>query len=126
MSAVIWIVTGLVAAVFLFAGVAKLSRDEAALQAGGMTFVEDFSSHAIKAIGILEVSAAVGLILPGITGIAPVLVPLSALGLAGVMVGATVVHIRRNEYSKLPPILALLALSLFVAFGRLGPAPLGS
>ncbi|MDQ7993862.1 MAG: DoxX family protein [Propionicimonas sp.] len=126
MSAVVWIVTGLLAAVFLFAGVAKLSRNHAALHAGGLTFVEDFSQAAIKGIGVLEVLAAAGLILPGLTGVAPLLVPLSALGLAAVMVGAIVVHIRRNEYSKLGPILALLSLSMFVAFGRLGPVPFGS
>ena len=122
MSAVVWIVTGLLAAVFLFAGAAKLTRSSTTLHAGGMTFVEDFDDLAIKGIGALEVVAAIGLILPGLTGIAPVLVPLSALGLAGIMVGAIVVHIRRNEYAKLGLILALLALSMFVAFGRLGPA----
>jgi len=121
-SAVVWIVTGLLAAVFLFAGAAMLTRNLTTLHAGGLTFVEDFSGPAIRGIGALEVVAAIGLILPGITGIAPVLVPLSALGLAAVMVGAIVVHIRRNEYARLGPILALLALAMFVAFGRLGPA----
>jgi len=121
-SAVVWIVTGLLAAVFLFAGAAKLTRNATTLHAGGMTFVEDLSRPAVKGIGALEVVAALGLILPGLTGIVPVLVPLSALALGAVMVGAIVVHIRRNEYAKLAPILALLALSLFVAFGRLGPA----
>jgi hypothetical protein len=46
-----------------------------------MTFMEDFTDGPIKAIGALEGLAAVGLILPGITGIAPVLVPLAAIGL---------------------------------------------
>lgn len=121
-----WIVTGVLAAIFLFAGFAKLSRNQADLYHGGLTFVEDFDHGVIKIIGGIEVAGALGLILPGLTGIAPVLVPLSALGLAILMVGAIIVHVRRNEYSKLGINLVLLALALFVAFGRLGPVPLGS
>ena len=62
-----------------------------------MGWVEDFSGGTVKAIGALEVLAAIGLILPWWTGIAPVLTPLAALGLAAIMVGAVITHVRRKE-----------------------------
>lgn len=126
MSAVVWIVTGLLAAIFLFSGGAKLGKSRDELHAGGLTFVEDFNETPIRLIGALEVAGALGLVLPGLTSVAPFLVPLSALGLGIVMVVAMTVHVRRNEYSKLGLNLVLLALSMFVAFGRLGPVPLDS
>lgn len=126
MSAVVWIVTGLLAAIFLFSGCAKLGKTRDELHAGGLTFVEDFNEAPIRMIGLLEVVGALGLVLPGLTSIAPVLVPLSALGLGLVMVAAMTVHVRRNEYSRLGLNLVLLALAMFVAFGRLGPVPLES
>jgi uncharacterized membrane protein YphA (DoxX/SURF4 family) len=55
----------------------------------------------IKLIGALELLAAIGLILPAVLDIAPVLVPLAATGLAVTMVGAAIVHIRRKEYPML-------------------------
>ena len=125
MSAVVWVVTGLLAAIFLFSGAAKLSRTRERLHADGLTFVEDLDDVAIRTIGIIEVVGALGLVLPGLTSIATGLVPLSALGLAAVMVLAIALHVRRNEYSRLGTNLVLLALAMFVAFGRLGPAPLG-
>jgi len=51
-------------------------------------WAEDFSDRSVKAIGALEVLAAVGLVLPAALDIAPVLVPLAALGLVIIMVGA--------------------------------------
>jgi hypothetical protein len=62
----------------LMAGFMKLANPREEL-INKMTFMEDFTDGPIKAIGALEVLAAVGLILPGITGIAPVLVPLAAI-----------------------------------------------
>jgi hypothetical protein len=60
------------------------------------------------------------LILPAVTGIAPILVPLAATGLAITMVLAIVVHLRRGEAKVIAPNLVLLALAVFVAWGRFG------
>jgi hypothetical protein len=65
------------------------------------------------------VAGATGLILPGVTKIATVLVPIAATGLAVTMVLATVVHLRRHENVAVN--LVLLALAVFVAWGRFGP-----
>jgi hypothetical protein len=48
-------------------------------------------------------------------------VPLAATGLALVMVGAAVVHARRKENQMIVANVVLLALAVFVAWGRFGP-----
>jgi hypothetical protein len=75
----------------------------------------------VRAIGALEVLAAVGLILPALLGIAPVLVPLAALGLVILMAGAAITHVKRGEPSVLPINAVLLILAAIVAWGRFGP-----
>ena len=93
----LWIVNAILALVFLAAGATKLSRSRAALAASGMAWTADASDGAVKAVGAVEVLGAIGLIAPLATGIAPVLAPLAAAGLALTMVGAVVVHVRRGE-----------------------------
>jgi len=75
----------------------------------------------VRAIGVLELLAALGLVLPPLTGIAPVLTPLAAVGIALLMAGAGVVHFRRREFAFIAVIAILFAAALFVAWGRFGP-----
>ncbi|MDJ1133686.1 DoxX family protein [Streptomyces iconiensis] len=121
MNVTLWIVAGVLALPFAGLGLMKVAQSKETLAAGSMTWAEDFSPGVLKAIGAVEVLAAVGLILPAVFDIAPVLVPLAATGLAVTMVGAGVVHIRRNEPSNVVVNVVLLALALFVAWGRFGP-----
>ncbi|GAA2583355.1 DoxX family protein [Winogradskya consettensis] len=118
MNIALWIVAGLLAAAFLAAGSMKVLRDKEALKGAGMAWVDDFPP---KVIGGLEVLAAIGLILPAVLDIAPILVPLAATGLVLMMIGAIVVHARRKEFQALAPNVVLLLLSAFVAWGRFGP-----
>jgi hypothetical protein len=121
MNIALWIIAGLLAAVFLASGAMKLIQSKEKLAASGFGVVEDFSAGAVKAIGALEVLAAVGLILPAALDIAPVLVPLAAVGVVLLMVGAVTVHLRRHEAQAIVVPLALLALAVLVAWGRFGP-----
>jgi len=123
MNIALWISAWIAALGFLAAGVMKVTRPKAQLQTS-MGWVEDFSTSQVKVIGVLEILGAVGLILPGLTGIAPVLVPIAATGLALVMIGAAVVHVRRKEPQLIVVNLVLLLLMAFVAWGRFGPYPL--
>jgi len=119
MNIALWIIAGLLAAAFLAGGAIKLVQPReklAAAPSGGWT--EDFSGGAIKAIGAAEALAAVGLVLPALLDIAPVLVPLAAVGLALLMVGAMITHLRRHENKVIVVNLAYLALAVFVAWGR--------
>jgi DoxX-like family len=63
----------------------------------------------------------VGLILPAALGIAPVLVPLAAVGLVVLMAGAIITHLRRHQAQPIVVNLALIALAVLVAWGRFGP-----
>jgi uncharacterized membrane protein YphA (DoxX/SURF4 family) len=119
-NVVLWIVAALLAVAFGAAGLMKLTRPKATL-AATMAYVEDFSGGAVKAIGALELLAALGLVLPAVTGIAPVLVPLAAVGLVIVMIGAAVVHARRGENQMIVTNVVLLVLAAVVAWGRFGP-----
>lgn len=69
-------------------------------------------------IGIAEVLAAVGLVLPGITRIMPGLVPAAAAGIMVVMVSATIFHISRGERGGAATTFVLLLIATFVAYGR--------
>lgn len=122
MNTALWIITGLLAVAYLAGGAGKVivSKEKLAT-APGAGWVEDFSAGSVKAIGALEVLAAVGLVLPAVTGIAPVLVPLAAVGLVLIMAGAAITRLRRHEAKLMVADLAYLALAGFVAWGRFGP-----
>ena len=62
-----------------------------------------------------------GLVLPAALGIAPVLVPLAAVGLVMIMAGAAITRLRRREFTHMVGDLVYLALAGFVAWGRFGP-----
>lgn len=104
-----WIIAGLLALAFLGAGAMKLLRPKQALLEAGMSYAEDFSAGAIKAIGAAEVLGAIGLILPRLLGILPWLSPVAASALALLMVGAVATHIRRKDAYAPAAVLAVLA-----------------
>lgn len=120
MNVVLWILQILLALAFAASGALKLTRPREQL-AERMGWVDDFSAGTVRLIGALEVLAALGLILPRATGIAPVLTPLAALGLVALMIGAAVVHARRREYPMIAINVVLLVLAAIVAWGRFGP-----
>ncbi len=120
MNAALWAVQAILAIMFMMAGAMKLMKTKAEL-AEKMGWVEDFSQITIRLIGTAEVMGAVGLVLPALTGIAPILTPIAASGLAAVTMGATVVHVRRREYPLALMGMMLAAMSVFVAWGRFGP-----
>ncbi|UZN03638.1 DoxX family protein [Cellulomonas sp. S1-8] len=113
MLVALWIVNGLLALAFLGAGLLKVTRTNEQLRDAGMTWTEGFTSRQVTLIGVAEVLGALGLVLPLATGIAPVLAPVAAVALAGTMVGAVVVHVRRSESPA--PAVALGVLSLVSA-----------
>lgn len=122
MNLALWIVAALLATACLAGGLLKLTvpREKLAAAPGG-AWAEDFSADIVKAIGALEVLAAVGLILPAALDIAPVMVAVAAVGFALLMIGAMITHLRRREHRIIAANLVYLALAAFVAWGRLGP-----
>ena len=121
MDVVLWIIAVTLAAAFGAAGVMKLAQPKQKLAASGMAWVNDFSQGAISAISSLEVLAAIGLVLPPLLDLAPVLTPLAALGLVLLMVGAAITHLRRNEQPMVIVNAVLGILAAVVAWGRFRP-----
>ena len=120
MNVVLWIIAAVLAVAFLGAGLMKLGQPRQKLVESGMGWAGDVSPGAVKAIGALEVLGALGLILPALFDVATVLVPIAAVGLAVIMLGAIVVHARRKEPQMVVANVVLLVLAVVVAWGRFG------
>ena len=120
MTYVLWIVQGLLALLFLFAGGMKLVLPLEALQ-GPVVLPGPF----VRFIGVAEMLGALGLILPGLLRIRPGLTSLAAAGLVLIMIGATVITVAGGQLvpALIPVVVGLLAA--FVAYGRWRLAPLG-
>lgn len=114
MHALTWILATVVALAFLAAGAMKFTKPRPDLITSGLTWAEDFSDGQVKAIGGLEVLGALGVVLPRLTGIAEDLSAVAAFGLAAVMAGAFVVHLRRQEAGAGVPSLVLGVLAAVV------------
>lgn len=116
MTVALWVTAILLSLVYLMAGVMKTLTPKEKLKAN-MPWVESFSAGQVKAIGIIEFIGALGVILPLVTGIAPVITAIAAIGLVVVQIVAAVVHIRRKEMNVTPNIvLALLAAAVAVLY----------
>jgi hypothetical protein len=105
----LWILNVLLALVFAWASVPKLLFSKEAVVKLGQKGVAELGTGAMRVVGVVELAAAIGLILPLLLDIAPILTPLAAVGLVIVMIGAAVVHVRRAESVVPNLVLALLA-----------------
>ena len=121
METLLWVLQSLLGAVFLLTGTTKLTQPRAKMAAGPMTWAADVSDEQFRGIGALEVLGAAGVVLPAALGIAPVLTPIAATGLAAAMGGAVVTHVRLGEPERALPAAILLVVALFVAVMRFGP-----
>jgi putative oxidoreductase len=118
-----WIVQVLLALVFIASGSMKLfAFDQFAASAPALADQRAL----VTFIGIAELAGAIGLILPALTGIFPVLTTWAAVGLATIMVLATGFHLSRGEVSHAVVTVILLALAAFVIFARGFKAPIAA
>ena len=110
----VWIISGLLALAYVGSGGAKVLAAYDTLKKQ-QEWVEDFSPGTVKLIGALEVLGAIGLILPRLLQILPVLAPIAAFALALVQLLAIVVHLRRHDDPRRIPVnIVLLLMALFV------------
>jgi uncharacterized membrane protein YphA (DoxX/SURF4 family) len=119
MNIALWIAQVLLAFAFLTTGLLKLRQPRETL-ATTMGWVEDFSDGFVKFVGGVEVLGALGLVFPSLFDIAPILTPIAAVGLALAQAIAVVVHLRRKEPQVIPSNLVLIAIAVFIAWGRFG------
>jgi uncharacterized membrane protein YphA (DoxX/SURF4 family) len=121
MNTLLWTLQIVLAAVFAGAGATKLvqSRDHLAKTLGG--WVDEFPARLLKPLGLAELLGAIGLIVPPLVGIAPILTPVAASGLVVTMVGAIFTHGRRREFPNVAVNVVLAIMAAVVAWGRFGP-----
>lgn len=114
MKVTVWIVSALLALAFLFIGGMKVLTPTAELE----SMSQGVPVILLRIAGVAEVLGALGLILPAVTRIAPVLTPLAASGLVVVMLGATIVNVVIGMYPAVIQTLVLGLLAGFVAWAR--------
>lgn len=118
MNTILWILQSLIAAVFLYSGVHKSIYSEQKLVASGQTGVEGLPAGLIYFIGVSEILGTIGIILPLLLHILPVLTGISAICLAVIMIPAAVIHYKRHEPKNVFTNCVLFLMCLFVAYGR--------
>ena len=117
MNIALWIAASALALFMLAAGFMKVSRPIQEIRK--MPWAAKMPANYIRLIGSAEILGALGLVLPLATGMAVILTPVAALCLAVLMAGATITHIRiKDPKSAALTTTVLMALALFVAFGR--------
>lgn len=124
MDIALWIVASVFAVAYTAGGLIKLTWSYERY-AARLDWPRDFTPGHLRFMGVLEVLGGLGLALPALSGIAPVLVPVAASGLALYMAGAATERVRRAEYGQLLGDLLFLGAMIFVAWGRFGPYAFG-
>ena len=117
MNIALWIIQGLLAAMYLMAG--QLKAFQTAKAKEQMPWAKNRSDAFVRFVGISELLGALGLILPLVTGILPWLTVLAATGLTLIQLLAIFTeHLPKKEYNVIPINVVLLALAAIVVFGR--------
>lgn len=117
-----WIIQILLALAFALAGWQKIVTPTEKFPEA-MVVTRNLSVPVRRTVGVLEVAAAVGLILPMLTGILPILTPLAAAGLILTMIGAIFANISARQYSSVGINLVFIVLSAFVIYARFVALP---
>lgn len=122
MNIALWIVAGVFAFGYIVGGIVKqtMPHEKYAAKTG---WAEDFTPGTVRFMGVVEVLGGVGLVLPGLVGVAPILVPVAASCMALYMAGAVTERVRRGEYKELVGDLVFLAAMVFIAWGRFAIEP---
>ncbi|MER5896498.1 DoxX family protein [Streptomyces sp. NPDC001876] len=105
-----WIVAGLLGVFYLYAGGKKVAQRKEQL-APMMGWVDTVPMRLVRIIGVVEILGAAGLVLPPLTGIAPVLAVVAALGFLVLQVLATGLHLSRGEVRETGLNVALVVLA---------------
>lgn len=117
MNIALWIAQGLLAAMYLMAGILKTLQTAKAKEQ--LPWAKNRSDAFVRFVGISELLGALGLILPLVTGIFPWLTVLAAVGLTLIQLLAVFTeHLPKKEYNVIPVNVVLLALAVFVIVGR--------
>lgn len=121
MNIALWILQVLVGAVFVAHAYGMLRPNREQLSRGRMAYVVEMRSTLRVFAGVAEGLGGIGLVVPPLIPGLSWLMPLAAVGLVVLMLGAMVLHVQRKEYPNLGLNAVLLVLAAVVAWGRFGP-----
>lgn len=119
----LWTAQAILAIIFLLSGVMKLTQPIEQL-AGSLPWVTDVPGGVVRFIGFSELLGALGLLLPSLLRIKPVLTAWAAIGIILVMLFALIFHLTRGEVSAIASNLIFAIIAAFVAWGRLKKLPI--
>ncbi|WP_271856020.1 DoxX family protein [Patiriisocius marinus] len=122
---VLWIAQGLLAVMFIMAGIMKATQPVEAL-AESLPWVTSTPLGLVRFIGISELLGGLGLLIPSIFRFKPMLTVWAALGLALIMVLAAGFHATRGEFPNIGMNVVLIGIALFIVWGRSKKAPIFS
>lgn len=120
MNIFLWVLQAVLAAFFALSGAAKAFQPKEKVVAKAPALA-DFAPGTILFIGVAELAGAIGLVLPAAVGVAAVLTPTAAVGLAVMMLLGAILHTRRSEPQGVAVTLVLCALAVLICWGRFGP-----
>lgn len=118
----LWAVQWLLGLMFIGTGLWKVATPIPEL-AAKMPWMGQVSPAFLYATALFDTLGGLGILLPSLTRIKPGLTVLGALGCVALMAGAIVFHFSRGEGANTPFNFLLVALCLFVAWGRHAKAP---
>lgn len=124
-QAALWTAQVLLAAIYLPAGLMKLTMPVADV-AAQIPWAGAVPVEFLRFIGLVDLSAGLGILLPTLLRISPRLTVSAAIGSSILQLFAMVFHTYRGELMVLPFNLLILALSVYVAWGRTKKAPIPS
>jgi len=119
MNIALWIVQVLLLGMYGMAGIMKTFQTAKAREQ--LPWAKNRSDSFVRFVGTSELLGALGMLLPMLTGILPWLTPLAAASLSLIqLLAITTEHLPKREFQVLPVNVILLALSVFVLYGRIG------
>jgi len=120
----LWVAQVFVALMFCYSGYLKLATPLPDLAEMGMLWPSEVSPVFLTSIGLIDLAGGIGILLPALTRIMPRLTVYAAIGCSALQVCAIIFHAMRGELAVLPFNFILLALALFVFWGRSKKAPI--
>jgi uncharacterized membrane protein YphA (DoxX/SURF4 family) len=125
LNILLWIAQVILCGMFLMAGTMKLITPDDDMMKNMPDATEGFLKF-IRFVGVCEVLGGIGMILPSLLKIKPILTPIAAIGIAITMIVAVGIHISKGETSATITTVVLALLAIFVIWGRFKAAPIAA
>ena len=121
----LWIAQIILGGMFIMAGMMKSTQPIVDLSKS-VPWTANVPLALVRFIGVSELLGGIGLILPSLLRIKPILTTIAAIGILLIMVFAMVYHIVNGETNVIGINIAFGLVAAFIAWGRLKKAPIYS